>query len=194
VLVRDGRSVTESLVRSFGFSYRTAIRIWAKAARIVRAFDTAHRDDPPYRLVRYEDFLADLRSELSAVLAFCGLPPSGYDFAAAEALPLQGSSTDRGGQAAVHWQSVPKPATFGGAARWAEWSRPQHRRFNAAAGDLLSAFGYEPEPVSVGLLSRARRRLDDVLYAVETVRFFRTTPQRRRIRMWRAMERAGKQR
>jgi hypothetical protein len=57
-----------------------------------------------------------------------------------------------------------------------------------------SAFGYEPEPVSVGLLSRARRRLDDVLYAVETVRFFRTTPQRRRIRMWRAMERAGKQR
>ena len=77
--------------------------------------------------------------------------------------------------------------TFGGAASWTEWRRREHRRFNAVAGDLLSALGYEPEPVSVGPLSRARRHIDDAFHALAELRPFRTlAPHRQRIRVWRA--------
>ena len=59
VLVRDGRSVVESGVRSFGWSYEAGFRRWADAAEKVLAFRARHDGDRRVRFLRYEDLIAD---------------------------------------------------------------------------------------------------------------------------------------
>src|SRR3954452_1121795 len=55
VLVRDGRSVTESGVRSFGWNYPLTMKQWADAARTVLAADARFTaEGRRFRLVRYE--------------------------------------------------------------------------------------------------------------------------------------------
>jgi hypothetical protein len=143
IVLRDGRSTVESAVRSFGSDYESAIEQWAEGARILLRF-LANRPSGRWRLVRYEALLTHLDDELREVLDCCELDPRSYDFEAARRLPLQGSSTDRGGSAELHWRSVERPTDFGGLERHAGWSRERHRQFNDRAGELLAALGYEP--------------------------------------------------
>ena len=54
ILVRDGRAVVESGVRSFNWNYEQAIREWNRSAQTIIRFDqemkgTGH----PYRIVKY---------------------------------------------------------------------------------------------------------------------------------------------
>jgi protein-tyrosine sulfotransferase len=146
LLVRDGRSVVESMMRSFGLSRARATARWAAAARTILAFAGEERRDR-YLVVRYEDLVERLEEELAEVLRFCGLSVEDYDFASARSLPLRGSSTDRGGSSEVQWGPMERPADFGGVARYSGWSAADHRAFNRRAGDLLSALGYEPAEV-----------------------------------------------
>lgn len=147
LLIRDGRSTVESNVRTWGTSYATATEYWATGAERIARFI---RIGPAgrWRLVRYEDLLTDLEQELEEILRFCELDLVSYDFHAARRVPLRGSSTDRGGSSVVHWDAVGRPANFAGLTRYAGWSEQQHREFNAVAGDLLRAFGYEPLDLS----------------------------------------------
>src|SRR5262245_18667252 len=56
VIVRDGRNVVASNVRSFDENEEAMRQEWARAGRAVLAFDEQHRDRGlPYRVVRYED-------------------------------------------------------------------------------------------------------------------------------------------
>jgi Sulfotransferase family len=142
LLIRDGRSVVESSVRSFGSTRSSVTRKWAKGAQEMLSF-VQGEPDGRWRLVRYEDLLTHFDEELEAILRFCQLDPTKYDFEAARRLPLAGSSTERGGGEEVHWRPVERPPTFNGLERHAGWSEEQHREFNAEAGHLLAAFGYE---------------------------------------------------
>lgn len=149
ILVRDGRDVVESATRSFGRDSDEVAYMWAEAARTIRAFDQAHKGDVPrHMVVRYEDLVQDMERTMSRVFGFVGLDTAAYDFERAEHLPVYGSSTFRGGADHVHWEPVTKTGDFKPVRRWANWSRRQHERFNATAGDLLSVFGYEPRVFS----------------------------------------------
>jgi hypothetical protein len=156
ILVRDGRSVVESMMRSFGLSRGRATARWAAAARTVLAFVGEERRGR-YRVVRYENLVERLEEELAEVLRFCGLSVQDYDFAAARDLPLWGSSTDRGHSAEVQWSPMERPADFEGVARHSGWSAADHRAFNRRAGDLLAALDYEPAELGPpGPVERAR--------------------------------------
>jgi len=146
VLVRDGRAVVESAVRSFGIDYETGTRQWARAARAILRFrhDSENAADRML-LVRYEDLYSNLEAELRRILEFVHLPVEEYDFGTARSLPVRGSSTvSRPGSTQVHWMPMEKTVEFQPLSRWRHWTRFRHERFNWIAASYLEAFGYKP--------------------------------------------------
>ena len=145
VLVRDGRDLVESFVRSFAADYPTVMQQWADAAKIIVDFERAHHGSGArYLIVRYEDLVTSTEAELRRVLGFLGLDAERYDFAAASAAPVIGSSTFRGGAPALHWAPVAKTADFNPLARALDWPADRNAQFNSLAGDYLAHFGYSP--------------------------------------------------
>jgi hypothetical protein len=172
VLMRDGRSVVESGVRSFGFTYEEQTRKWAWAAReIARTVGTSRSVAPfdagaPFLLVRYEDLVMDAEPELRRIFAFTGLDAGAYDFASVDTLPVRGSSTFRGTGDEVTWQPVERSDSFNPLQRWRNWSRARHDRFNWLGGSELAAFGYAPVGPAGGPAHHVRNRLLDVRWRV----------------------------
>lgn len=143
ILTRDGRSVVESGMRSFGWDFEEATRNWAKAADRVLDFETRMSGcGNGWKIVRYEDLVRD-PAELRSVLTALGLDAEVYDFEAARNLPVRGSSSYRRDGGEVHWKPVERSADFRPLERWADWSRSRHERFNWLAGDQMRALGYE---------------------------------------------------
>src|SRR4051812_22712387 len=144
VLVRDGRSVTESGVRSFGWSYPLTMRQWAEGARTILDCDPSFRSSGRrYRLVRYEQVLANTRSELTQIFVMCGLNPDRYDFDAAANMPVRGSSTTRPAAAGpVDWNYLDRPSGFDPAERFAGWDAALRYLYAELAGEAHRHLGY----------------------------------------------------
>lgn len=154
ILIRDGRAVVESAMRTFFRRFDKASREWADRAEMVRRFvgDDSNRDRK-YILVKYEDLYGNSEREMRRILSFLRLDETQYNFAAAANLPVRGSSSLHREAAAqksstrlatgVHWDPVPRSAGFNPLARWNHWNRARHERFNWIAGDGLVALGYE---------------------------------------------------
>lgn len=164
VLVRDGRSVTQSCIDTFGWEFERAARAWADAADEVVRFreSQAHRADQ-WRIVRYEDLLDDLDGQMPAVLAFAGLDPAAYDLQAAANLPVRGSSAFGKDGATVSWAPVEKDASFAPKERWRSWTPLQHERFAWVAGEQMAALGYDTGSRQPS--SKARHRLADLAWS-----------------------------
>jgi hypothetical protein len=144
ILVRDGRSVTESLMKGMHTGFEEAVHRWAEGARVIREFMSG-RDGSSglYIIVKYEDLVMDRGKELRRIFTFFGLDPREYDFNAAENLPVYGSSFFKGDRPGpLHWEPVPKNADFHSLKRWNNWGSLRHRRFNRVAGKHMNFFGY----------------------------------------------------
>lgn len=150
ILVRDGRDVVESSVRSFGWDHDVTTRRWVEAAQTILAFDQANRQRGlPYLIIRYEDLYLDPEKELNRILAFVKLDVVIYDFEAARELPVYGSCAfGRTGDKVQLRGPVTKTPEFNPIGRWSGWSRRMHERFNWLAGRYLVEFGYEPRTES----------------------------------------------
>ena len=149
VLVRDGRGVTESGVRSFGWSYPLTMKQWAEAARTILDCDPSLRNSGRrYRLVRYEQVLANTRAELTQLFAMCGLNPDRYDFDAAANLPVRGSSTVRpADDGPVDWNYLEQPGGFDPAERFAGWDAALRYLYAELAGEPHRYLGYPLDPL-----------------------------------------------
>ena len=181
VLVRDGRSLAVSAARSFGLGMEPVARDWARAARAITAFaaDSAMADR--CLVVRYEDLMATRECELDRIFRFLDLDPDAYDFEAAARLPVRGSSDRLNAQGEVDWDPVGASSDFAPIARWRDWPRRRHERFNRLARAELEAFGYEPARFEGGRLIYAL--LDHLL----DVWWWLSTPLRRaRVARWNA--------
>ena len=143
LLVRDGRAVVESNVRSFASDPEDEMRAWAAAADRLAQFEVENRDvGSRYLIVRFEDLHLRTEAEMRRILDFLGLSPADYDFEAALNLPVVGSSTFKRPPGKVSWLPVRKTADFDPLARATEWSRETHERFYALAGKQLVRLGY----------------------------------------------------
>jgi hypothetical protein len=140
VIVRDGRAVVESSVRSFGWDFETVAYQWAAAADVILS---AQKAGTPFLLVRYEDLVLHLKDELTRIFSFLEIESATYDFDAALSLPVRGSSMLRTDKGAVHWGKTEKPADFDPLERWKTWTTSDHQRCNSIAGDQMSALGYD---------------------------------------------------
>lgn len=175
VLIRDGRSVVESGVRSFGFTYEEQTRKWAWAARLIAETlnapaDGLPADSWPFLLVRYEDLVVDPDPQLRRIFAFTGLDVERYDFAAVERLPVRGSSTFRGGGGDLNWEPVASSEDFSPLERWRGWTPARHARFNWLGGRELDTFGYRSTGPDSGLKYHLRNRLADAAWRIRPAR------------------------
>ncbi len=169
ILVRDGRAVVESGVRSFGWDREAAIRHWAAAAVTIREFQAAHADERDrFSVVRYEDLYTDTETELRKLFRVLELDPEVYDFGAVSELPVHGSS-DLAFEIAgrVHWKPVAKTSAFDPLSRYGHWGRAEHERFNHLAGEALRQFGYVGQRFPGGQLAWAiRNRALDAIWSL----------------------------
>jgi hypothetical protein len=149
VLLRDGRSVVDSLVRGFRFSFRKAVDEWTAGARAVLAFEHDVLPANPklrVRFVRYEAVVADPETQLRELFEFCDLDPARVDFDAVRNAPVIGSSYARTPSGRMTWQPLERDDDFAPAARFATWSAAKRARFDWLAGDLQRALGYDSSP------------------------------------------------
>lgn len=145
ILVRDGRAVVESSVRSFRRNYEQVAHEWAAAAAEIQALIATQPADR-YLLIRYEDLQQNTEVEVRKILAFLDLDPALYDFDAMRALPIFGSSQIVSeGARNVHWEGN-QFADFDPNQRWANWEQGLHERFNRIAGAAMVQFGYTLRP------------------------------------------------
>jgi hypothetical protein len=144
ILIRDGRSIVQSCIDTFGWDFDTAAHRFSVAARELLTYMEAERASAERLVVRYEDLVTDMRTTMTGVLDFAGLSRDGFDFSAAEDLPVRGSSSHLGpGRTSVHWEPVAKGASFRPLQRWESWNEDRRARFEWLAGREARALGYE---------------------------------------------------
>lgn len=145
ILIRDGRAVVESGVRSFDWDYEKAMKDWAIAARTITQFkanmqNTNHK----FLIVKYEDLCSNMKGELCRIFQFLCLESEVYDFDGAKSLSITGSSETwrKGKTDKINWKPAEKTSDFNPLARFSHWNKKKHERFNWIAGDSLSVLGY----------------------------------------------------
>lgn len=170
LLMRDGRAVAESSVRSWGWHFDVAVDTWRRGARDMARFLDDHPEDSAL-LVRYEDLISRPEEELEKIFEYLDLDPASFDYERAHHRPVRGSSTIRpaGAEASVAWQPVEKTDDFDPLARAREWTDAQHARFNHMAGGLSKRFGYPLKGVDETALATMRHNASDLLLKARTV-------------------------
>lgn len=143
LMVRDGRSVIESGMRSFNWNFEDALHRWRNAANTIIRFINEHENDQKkFMLIRYEDVVQEMDKELSKILTFLDLDRNLYDFHSARNLPVFGSSDTKKEGNSVHWKKVEKTKDFDPLKRWKKWDKRKHDRFNWVAGEAQVKLGY----------------------------------------------------
>ena len=162
ILVRDGRSVVQSALKTFPWDFDRICRAWASGADTIRRFQqTEAARANRWRLVRYEDLVDDTEGQLRSLFEFLGLDPARYDFDAARNLPVRGSSWFGQQSPRVHWEPVAKDTSFAPKEQWRAWSTQQLDRFDWLAGEQLRAFNYAAPPSARSVTRSIRHSVRD---------------------------------
>lgn len=144
LIVRDGRAVVESGVRSFNYDYENMMREWRIGAETILDFKEKFENaNKKYLILKYEDLVINEKNELLKIFSFLDLDPELFDFDSAKSLGVTGSSELRDQTGSIHWQVTEKKAEFNPLARFSNWDRKKHERFNWIAGQQMTRLGYE---------------------------------------------------
>jgi protein-tyrosine sulfotransferase len=154
VVVRNGRDVVESTVKSFPWiSPSYALHRWVDGCRMLAGLP--RRLAERLMIVRYEDMFRAPGEAMKAVLPWLGVAPGDYPFDKVGALPIRGSSEMRRQKKDVTWDPVPKWQNFAPDKRSASWSPLQVARFQMYAGPWNVALGYPPDPAETNIVIKA---------------------------------------
>lgn len=170
LIVRDGRAVVESGVRSFAWDYEEAMRMWTGSGQRILDFCQRPEHAERFLLTRYETLYLEPKNEMRRILDFLQLDSARFDFDVCDTLGVMGSSELKQGEAvSLHWKYVEKSKDFNPLARASHWPEALRQRFLHIAGPTMVALGYE---LSVSdMANRARwsgwNHAMDRLYAVE---------------------------
>lgn len=146
VIVRDGRALVESGVRSFDWDYESAMRRWTTNAQaILDLKEKCQGSNQKLLIIKYENIFQNEKEELSKIFNFLDLDATLFDFDHAKSLGVIGSSDIKKTGAAVHWDTNKKSKDFNPLARFSNWDRKKHNRFNWIAGSCMSELEYEIE-------------------------------------------------
>lgn len=173
LLVRDGRAVVESGVRSFGWNHEDATRSWASKAKTILALKEKYKNkSEKLLLLKYEDVVKDEKTALLGIFDFLALDPDRFDFDRIKSLGVIGSSETKKEGGAVHWRRVEKKQDFNPLGRFSHWDRKKHDRFNWLAGHAMTQFGYNLETTGTNrYLLIARQRLLDLTWKAQKISF-----------------------
>lgn len=138
LLVRDPRDIAVSAQKTWGTPIVESVKAWVRSAGEIIDFEKEIRHT--HLLVRYEDFLADPRSQLNQVFHFLKLQTDHYPHAEAQEAPLLGSSTTPN-----VWETATRTISFKGYGKWIHWPEDQRAKLNAVIQPYLDYFGYPAE-------------------------------------------------
>lgn len=171
IIIRDGRAVVESGVRSFEWNYEDAMWRWREGARaILNLKENYQNSNKKFLIVKYEDLLMDEKCELLKIFGFLGLNPEVFDFDLAKSLGVTGSCEVKKHAGVVHWQEAEKGKDFNPLTRFSNWDRKRHERFNWIAESQMSRLGYDIEAISSNrYLSVIRNRFLDAKWALRRI-------------------------
>jgi len=165
IIVRDGRSLTESGVRSFGWNYERAMRKWARGAKAILDLINKYQGaDKKLLLLRYEDIFQDEERELRKVFKFLDVNPDLYKYESTKHLGVTGSSELKGKEGKVHWKITEKDEDFDPRKRFGNWSNQRHNRFKWIAGNYMKELGYELAPMPSNAFFKLRNKLLDRIW------------------------------
>jgi hypothetical protein len=144
LLIRDGRDVVESGIRSFNWNWFVAVQYWIDSAMRIASLLEQEQLRDRIILVRYEDLVLNTEFELRRVLSFIGVEPNEYDFEAGLLLGVRGSSDlTQGDVGKLHWRPVPRSPAFRPIGRHISWTSERKDCFRAMAGSISRRFGYD---------------------------------------------------
>lgn len=147
LLVRDGRDVVESGMRTFGWTLESGARSWARGVdRVVQFAEANHHRR--LQIVRFEDLVEATEDRLRSLLTWLDLNPRRYPFEQLEQVPVRGSAHYRGDQSDVNWNPLPRPPGFSPVRRWSTWSGQDLSQFDGIAASQLAKLGYETAAMS----------------------------------------------
>lgn len=159
LMIRDGRDVVESAARSFPYAgHGEWARRWADGARRILDFTERQAPDEAGRrwvLVSYRELFEDPVSVARRCIAFVDADENALDVEAIRALGVRGSSTARGGKAAVHFSPVERPEDFRPLGRWTNWSMARRLQIELRLGRELRQLGYTRDALWVWHPARA---------------------------------------
>lgn len=171
IIIRDGRAVVESGVRSFGWNYENTMRRWTVGAQAIHNLKKKYQSsNKKLLIVKYEDLFMDEKSELLKISAFLGLDPGLFDFERLKSLGVTGSSEIKKREGTIHWQVTEKSKKFNPLLRFSNWNRKKHERFNWISGHYMTMLGYDIEANSfVGHTYAMRNKLLDLKWRFKTI-------------------------
>lgn len=142
LLIRDGRDVAASGMKTFGWTLEETARSWVSSVSRIRTF-LAQDDSGRATVVRFEDLVLDPEQALGELFSFLDMDAAAFDVDSLSQVPVRGSSTDRGpGRSNVNWDVRPRPSDFEPVGRWKSWSESDISTFEGIAGAELERFGY----------------------------------------------------
>jgi len=170
LIVRDGRAVVESGVRSFDWDYEDAMRMWTSSGQRILDFCQRTEHAERFLLIRYETLYLEPKNEMRRILDFLKLDSERFDFDVCDTLGVMGSSELKQGEAAsLHWKYVEKSKDFNPLARASHWPEALRQRFLYIAGPTMAALAYELSDADMANRSRWTHwnHALDKLYAAE---------------------------
>ncbi|MCF6171938.1 MAG: sulfotransferase [Bacteroidales bacterium] len=172
ILVRDGKNVVESGVKSKFWNYETGFHIWNESAkRILKLLEkeTAVRDK--ILLIKYEDLVSSLDKELAKVFAFCHLSFDKYDFRKTENIQVFGSSLSGAENKKFVWKVDKQKKHFDPLLRTQKWNRFLYYRYNRKCGENAVKLGYELKNPGKGIMYYLTNLLWDIGYFYVKIKY-----------------------
>lgn len=167
IILRDGRDIVASALNSdFALppfrwwnrrqmrrllpdeDFRILCRQFRQAAESLLRFtnsDAGTEFANRFKIVKYEDLVANPKDHLTDILRWAKLDPAGFDWDAMAQMPIRGSSFLRNADGQHDFGSgVTRPESgFDPTRRWNDWSKRRHAYFQKAAGDAARQLGYQ---------------------------------------------------
>jgi len=183
ILVRDPAATADSGMKSLGWSFEKAIHGWSSGAEQILSFvDENASAEQRFLVVRFEDLFGDrLEPTLNSVFELCELDPTVYNYAAAERLPVKGSSAlGAKGNDQSGWNGVPKPKDFNPLSRGKNWGPLRRARLQHVARRGMDAWGYEIDsPGGAGVFATLLNPILDLAWGIREItrRIYRAMPR-----------------
>ncbi len=141
IIIRDGRSLVESGMKSFFWNFEKAVFDWKKNAKEIRRH--LEGNNKKSLLVSFENLSNSPSDEMHKVLNYLELDLDKIELELQVNLPVSGSSELKGDKGEIHWKGIKKDLNFNPTERHNKWSRFKKKVFWYIAGAEMEFFGYE---------------------------------------------------
>lgn len=142
IIVRDGRALVESGVRSFNWKYAHAMKKWAENAFEILDFKKKHE----CFIVNFEKLYTNEEQVLRNIFSYLEIDPNKYDYNEIKNLGVTGSSDTASGGKSIHFNIVKKSDNFKPLQRHENWNTFKLKRFQWIAGEQMQQLGYSLSP------------------------------------------------